>query len=102
MHYETNQNRYSMIFLGSLLFLLLAQCPASAEKEGDAGGKEILVIGSSIIVDGNVAGARQAATSEALVKGVEAYLARLLGSRGMVNNFNRLINNILPSAKEEV
>jgi hypothetical protein len=63
---------------------------------------EILVIGSSLITGGNVASAREAAISEALVKGVEEYLTQRLGDQGMINNFPRLIHEIIPRAREQV
>ncbi len=82
------------------LFLIGHSPPAMAEE--GAGRDEILVLGTSRIVGGNAASAKQAALSEALRKGVEEYLARRLGSRGLVNNFPRIIHDVLPRAKEQV
>lgn len=75
---------------------------AMAEPLQKVDQKEILVFGNGNIIDGNVAAARKKAISEALVRGVEEYLARRLGSQGMINNFHRLINDIIPGAKEEI
>jgi len=63
---------------------------------------EILAIGTSTVVKGNVAKARKKAISVALVEGVEEYLARRLGSQGMATNFRRLIHDILPKAREVI
>ncbi|GAF81258.1 unnamed protein product, partial [marine sediment metagenome] len=54
------------------------------------------------VADGNVARAREMAISEALAKGVEGYLTRRLDSQGMVNNFSRLIHDIIPKAREVI
>jgi hypothetical protein len=75
---------------------------SKAETHGKDYKTEILVIGASLIVDGNVALAREAAISEALVKGVEEYLTQRLGDQGMINNFPRLIHEIIPRAREQV
>jgi len=63
---------------------------------------EILVIGTGIIADGNVAKAKEMAISEALFKGIEEYLTRRLGSRGMINNFPRVVHDVIPMAREEI
>ena len=63
---------------------------------------EILVIGTGTILDGNVAKARKMAIAEALVKGVEEYLGRRLGSQTMINNFPRLLQDVIPRAREEI
>lgn len=63
---------------------------------------EILIIGSGGIIDGNIADARENAISDALLKGVEEYLAKYLGNQGMINNFARLINDVIPGAKDEI
>ena len=84
------------------LFFVLGLSSSMAQTQKKSEQKEILVIGSSIIVDGNIARAREAAISEALLKGVEAYLARRLGSEGMINNFPRLLQETIPAAREEI
>ena len=74
----------------------------SAEMPRKVDHEEILVIGTGTIVDGNVANARKIAISRALVRGVEQYLARRLGNQGMVNNFRKLIQEVIPRAREEI
>jgi hypothetical protein len=89
------------ILIGSLLSIFnhslsVAQVDTTPEQN------EILVIGTGTIVDGNVAKARKMAISEALVKGVEEYLGRRLGSQTMINNFPRLLQDVIPKAREEI
>jgi hypothetical protein len=90
-----------MTILVLLLFLMNASMSV-AETGRRAAKNELLVIGTGKIVDGNVARARDMAMSEALVKGVEEYLTRRLGRQGMVNNFPRLLHDILPKAREKI
>jgi hypothetical protein len=73
---------------------------AKAQVESDPEQDQSLVIGSGDIVGGNVSEARSMAVSEALLKGVEGYLAELLGSQDMANHFPRLLQDIIPKAKE--
>ncbi|MDY6970864.1 MAG: hypothetical protein SV775_00895 [Thermodesulfobacteriota bacterium] len=63
---------------------------------------EVLVIGTGTIVSGDLARAKQSAISQALVKGVESYLLRRLGGQDSVYNFQRLIQEIIPAAKDEI
>ncbi|UCF56483.1 MAG: hypothetical protein JSW15_10455 [Deltaproteobacteria bacterium] len=89
------------IIFGSL-FLVFNLSFSLAEMDTKGTQNQILVIGTGTIVDGNVAEARRMAISEALVKGVEEYLTRRLGSQGMINNFPRLLQDVIPRAKEEI
>jgi hypothetical protein len=73
---------------------------AEAQTENDPDQDQILVIGTGDIIDGNMSEARSMAISEALLKGVEGYLAGLLGSQDMVNHFPRLLQDIIPKAKD--
>ncbi|MFC1821395.1 hypothetical protein ACFL9T_01725 [Thermodesulfobacteriota bacterium] len=84
--------------------LIIAISLTTVRAETDKGEEQdqILVIGSSTIVGGNVANARRTALSAALIKGVEAYLTKRLGAQGMTNNFPRLVRDVLPHAREEV
>ena len=85
---------------GFYFFLLFNSSLAQAEMAAKV--NEILVIGTGTVVSGNIAHARKMAISDALVKGVEEYLMRRLGSAGMMNNFSRIIHDILPRAREEI
>jgi hypothetical protein len=86
----------------ALSLSILTTCLPTATASAMGGQDEILVIGTGSITDGNVARARRAAISEALIKGVESYLAQRLGSRGMINNFPRLLQNIIPKARRGI
>lgn len=63
---------------------------------------EMLAIGAATVLDGNLAQAKENAISQALTKGLESYLLRQLGSKGMVNNFQRVIYDIIPQAREKI
>ncbi len=87
---------------GMLMFILIfVFVPSGAGKEKSYAGK-ILVIGSSPIHGDNLAQAKKAALSQALTKGIEDYLIRRLGNEGMINNFQRLVQEIIPGAHEEI
>jgi len=96
------ENVFVKIIFGLTIVFHCALSPALAQTERKAQQKEILVIGRSVIVKGNIAEARKSAISEALILGVEAYLTRRLGSQGMINNFSGLIHDVIPKAREEV
>jgi hypothetical protein len=84
-----------------LIFVIsLIRYPAEGMENEDR--SEILAIGSGSVISGNVAGARQKAISDALDKGFEIYLTRFLGSQTMINNFTRLINEVVPDSEEMV
>jgi hypothetical protein len=85
----------------ALILLLSVCCPAVAVERGSVGG-DVLAIGKGRIVKGNLARARENAVSEALEKGVEEYLIKRLGSENMINNFPRLIHEVVPSAREGI
>ena len=89
-------------FLYSLLciFLIALPLPAGASKKSD--DNQILAIGTSVIRKENLAKAKKKAISQALMKGIEDYLVRRLGSEGMVNNFQRLVHEIIPVARENI
>ena len=84
------------------LFLVLNLSLSAAQTGIEDAQNQTLVIGTGTIVGGNVPEARSMAISEALVKGVEEYLARRLGSEGMINNFLRLLQDVIPNAKEGI
>ena len=63
---------------------------------------ETLAIGVATIIKGNLAQAKENAISEALMKGLENYLLRRLGSKAMVNNFQRVVYDIIPRARDKI
>ncbi|MGD8228164.1 MAG: hypothetical protein PVI20_10315 [Desulfobacteraceae bacterium] len=101
MTYSRRRGIFAKILIGVLLSLLhLSLSVAQVDKKLEQ--NEILVIGTGSILDNNVAYARRMAISEALVKGVEEYLGRRLGSEKMINNFPRLLQDVIPKAREEI
>jgi len=90
--------------IGILIFILIfsSRVICTAQDSDNEDKQSILVIGTSSIRSGNTAAARKSAISDALVKGLEEYLARRLGSQGMKDNFSIIINEILPEAGEKI
>ncbi len=101
MTYRRYKRIFANILVGTLFSLFHnSLCVAQVDKKLEQ--NEILVIGTGSIMDGNVAKARKMAIAEALVKGVEEYLGRRLGSQTMINNFPRLLQDVIPKAREEI
>ena len=69
---------------------------------GEDNDGEILVIGSGTITNENLAEARKLAISDAHIKGIEAYLVKILGRQGMINNFENIINEIIPGSDDVI
>jgi len=76
--------------------------PVMAESEKGTGQREIIVVGTGRIEGGNIARAKESAVADALIRGMETYLARRLGSQGMINHFQRLVRDVIPRARESV
>jgi len=91
------------IFIFYLLCLFLPEVPfLHAQTEGKPSENEVFAIGTGVIVSGNLARAKENAISQALMEGVENYLVRRLGNQGVANNFQRLIQEIIPKAEEDI
>ena len=93
-------NRRLFVALG--LFLLpgiFLPWPADA---GMPETGEALAIGEAPVLEGNYALARKTAIDQALMKGVESYLLRLLGSGRAVDHFDCIARDLLPAAQEQV
>jgi hypothetical protein len=93
-------NRIAIFFLAGVLFFGFHL--SQAETGDNLEKNELLAIGTGTVVEGNSASAKKKAITQALMKGVEDYIVRLLGSRGIVNNFERVTEEIIPGAKEEI
>jgi len=63
---------------------------------------ERIVTGTGIIVNENVALARNKAISQAFLKAIEGFLIQRLGSQGMADNFQLLDEEILSTTKEDI
>jgi hypothetical protein len=86
-----------------LLCLFLTDVPfLYAETGGKPSENEVFAIGTGVIVSGNLARAKESAVSQALMRGVENYLVRRLGKQGVANNFQRLVQEIIPKAEEDI
>ncbi len=95
--------RIKFTFVFELILLsIFFSCVPDIECSEKADKIDILVIGSGSIIDGNIAAARNEAISDALLKGLEEYLTRYLGSQIMISNFPRLIDEVIPNAKDEI
>ena len=93
----------NVIFIFCLLCVFLWQVPfLHAENEGKSSENEVFAIGTGVIVGGNLALAKESAVSQALVRGVENYLVLRLGKQGVTNNFQRLIQEIIPRAEKDI
>jgi hypothetical protein len=91
-----------IVFIALSLFLILGApfswAPAAeAPKQG-----EFLAIGDAAVVKGNSALAKKMAITQALMKGVEDYIVHLLGNERAANHFDRVTEEIIPAAREEV
>jgi hypothetical protein len=87
-----------MFALHLLLLWFVPLSLAGSEKRPEQA--VILVMGKGMIISGNVAMAKEAAISDALLKGVEAYLTRRLPGDTLVNNFSSLVLDVIPRARE--
>lgn len=83
-----------------ILVFAISLPSAEAQVETDPDQGQTLVIGSGDIIDANVSEARSMAISDALIKGVEAYLVGLLSRQDMIDHFPRLLQDVIPKAKE--
>lgn len=86
-------------FLALIIFVKPAQSLAAPDQPET---HEILVIGTAKITGGNEAAEREEALNDALKKGVEGYLVRRIGSRGIINNFQKIVHDLVPKSKELV
>jgi hypothetical protein len=85
-----------------ILILLLVFGSSGIAAARGAAGDDVLAIGTARVVKGNLAKAREKAVSEALEQGVEEYIIKRLGSQNVINNFQRIIHEIVPGAREGI
>ncbi len=94
---------YLCLFLSLLsLTIHILIKDALAHEIQDAVIDERIVTGTGVIINNNVALARNEAISQAFLKAVEEYVIQRLGSQDVVNNFQRLDEEILSKTKEEI
>lgn len=92
-----NLHFWTIIFI--CVFTLISITSPAYSEDDDS---EILVIGSSPITRDNLAEARKLAISDAHIKGIEAYLVKTLGRQGMINNFENIVNEIIPGSGDVI
>ncbi|MDY6881240.1 MAG: hypothetical protein V2J25_12380 [Desulfatiglans sp.] len=83
-------------------FVILLASFVHAQDRKRSPSNVVLAIGTSKVVEGNLALAKERAISNALRKGLENYLVRRLESQGVVNNFEKIVKKIIPRAEEEI
>ncbi len=81
---------------------LITVYPCSAEGAEKQNGDEIITIGSAIVEKNNLSLAKEKALTQAQIKGLEEYLVHKLKYSGMVNNFQRIVNEIIPETKAAI
>jgi hypothetical protein len=92
---------YTLFVIGCLCCLFWAGLLPAA-RGAKLSENEILAMGTATVKGANLAQAKETAVSNALMKGVEKYLLQKLGSEGVVNNFQRVIREIIPNAKDKI
>jgi len=92
------------ILPGVVLWVQVFLCLSTAWAQGETKreSRDILVIGTGLVSEENIARARSAAVGEALNKGVEQYLLRTLGDQGGINHFPRLVRDMISTENREV
>jgi len=96
------ENALSLFFFSLALFFLLGDPSFQAQAGETPKQSELLAIGDAAVVKGNSALAKNTAITQALMKGVEDYIVHLLGSQRAVNHFERVTEEIIPAAREEI
>jgi hypothetical protein len=94
-------NAYVFLVVLAMAFCLLTG-DSFAQGTMEPISEEWVVTGTGEIINENVAGARNKAIFQAFSRAIEEYLVQKLGSRGMATNFQRLDEEILARAKEQI
>ena len=92
----------SFLIVSFFVFLtLIAHISFSAA--GNLPGKnEYFAIGTGTIIKGDLVRGKKSAIGNALLKGVENYLVRLLGNQAVASHFESLAFKILPGIDQEI
>ncbi len=101
--------RYQMVALigvcGAVFFLSLWPTwigAASGRTSDDENPGGVLAIGEAPSQGGNTTEARRQALSDALKRGVEAHLLRVLGGEAVADQFARFVQELVPAAGDEI
>jgi len=92
----------SLLVLSLCAAILPASEPVFAQETTEPVSEERIVTGTGRIFSENVADARNEAISQGFARAVEEYLVQKLGPRTMANNFQRLYEEVLSRAKEQI
>ncbi|MFO7599845.1 MAG: hypothetical protein R6X27_08560 [Candidatus Desulfacyla sp.] len=95
-------NGLSLFLLSFSLFFLLGDPFPQAQAGETPKQNELLAIGEAAVVKGNTALAKKTAITQGLMKGVEDYIFYLLGSQRAMAHFERITQEIIPAAREEI
>jgi len=91
------------VFFIFFFAFLISSLPLSQTLAEDRRGKdECFAIGTGTIVKGNLVQGKKSAIGDALRKGVEGYLVRLLGNQSVTTHFESLSQGIIPSIDQEI
>lgn len=85
-----------------MAYLTILASPCFSAAEETLKKNECLSIGRASVVKGNVSHAKTRAIRDALEKGIESYLVRLLGSRTTADHFPKLMREIIPASQEDI
>ncbi len=99
---KTMKNMKKISFRASIFICLCFLIFPALETYAKDNDGEILVIGSAAIKNENRAEARKLAISDAHIKGIETYLVKILGRQGMINNFENIINEVIPGSGDVI
>ncbi len=92
----------SLLVLSLYVAFFPASEPAFAQETTEPINEERIVTGTGEIVRENIVDARNEAISQAFSRAIEEYLVQRLGSREIANNFQRLYEEVLSRAKEQI
>jgi hypothetical protein len=96
------RSRYFLFILCWIGFICSLVANPRAAFGNEKVQDEILAMGVGKIVQGNIAAGKSDAISDAMGKAMEEYLILRLGEAEMINNFDRLTNEILPAFREGI
>lgn len=100
-----NQERCRGVRLGAFLWILVLCIPFGSTAWAQGNGREsrdIITIGTGLVVDENLARARNSAVTEALNKAVEQFIVGRLGVQATITHFPRLVQDLISSESREI
>ena len=99
---EEKIQKKSFLIVSFFVFLTLVSLISFAAAENSPGKNEYFAIGTGTIVKGDMVQGKKSAIGNALFKGVENYLVRLLGNQAVAAHFESLALRILPDIDQEI